>query len=203
MIEVSINGKTRFSSAGGTRTVLAALMLTALGCILSGGCVPTAEDLGADAFEVGDAHYLLHFYQDGGGGVVATASVRVEYSDNLGLCSMKVDVTHDESTEIDRISLEFSPVKTPEAVALVTPEGYSWPRAEYHATEEGIICTIADLGSIGRGTVGFEFLVRKYFLGLPLQDNKINLRVNLATHETGRLVSAVQRGEGEIGLEIA
>ena len=194
-----MNRKAVLSLLGGMVMMLATLMLAGLGCILPSGCVRSTADLAVDASQVDNTSYTLLFYDDGG--VVAKASIRVECHDNL--CSMKVEVWHEEGTEMDSMSLEFTPVQNHGAMALVNPGGYSGPAAEFHATSDGgVIYTVPDLGFSGRGTVGFEFLLRKYWLDLPLQDIEIYLKVNLAMHKTGRLTSTVQRAEGEICLEI-
>ena len=147
--------------------------------------------------------YVSDFLAGNDGSPVASADVFVG-SWNF-FCTIVLEVSHEEGTTVDEISLEFNPLQPCDALALETPEGYPSPLAKYQSTSDGngVIYSIPDAGSLGTGTMNFTFLLRKDVLSsVASPADPICLHVNFTMHRDGGLIVPKQHAEGDIYFKI-
>jgi len=152
--------------------------------------------------EVIGGSYASDFLAGKDGSRVADAYVVVGSYDNI--CSIVVSIWHKEGTIVDEISLEFNPLQPPEALALVTPGGYS-PLGQLQSTSDGkgVIYSIPDTGLLGTGTMNFQFLLREDMLGsVTSPADQISLHVDFTMHRDGGLKPTRQHAEGDIYFKI-
>jgi hypothetical protein len=134
---------------------------------------------------------------------VASADLFVRSWDNV--CTIVLELSHEEGTTLDEISLEFNPLQPCDALALETPEEYPSPLAKYQSTSDGhgVIYSIPDAGSVGKGTMHFEFLLRKDILSSVVSPaDPICLHINFNMHRDGGLIVPKQHAEVDIHFKI-
>ncbi len=118
---------------------------------------------------------------------------------------MMVSIWPEEGATVDEMSLEFSPLRRHDALALVTPGGYPSPLAQYESTPDGngVIYGIPDLGFQGTGTLKFEFLLRKDSLvSISSPVDQLCRHMSFTMHKGGILKLTEQHAEGAVCLEI-
>lgn len=192
-----------------TRVWLAAaaimvVLLGVLGYVLLGGRYGTRELSQAEVQkdpEVIGARYSVDFLS-GNGNRVANAYVAVGAWDNV--CTIHVEIWHEEGTIVDEISFTFAPIFY-DALSLKTPGGYPWPLAQFQQTRDsrGVIYSIPDAGFQGTGTMNFEFYMRNDIIAsLGGLEDQVRLHVDFTMHRDGVLKATRQHAEGEICIEI-
>jgi hypothetical protein len=177
-------------------TVLVVL-LGVVGCVSISG---TKELSKAEVREEADG-YVLDFLS-GDGTREAHAYLVVGSWDNI--CTVKLDICHEEDTDVDEISLTFAPMFS-DALALQTPGGYPSPLARFERTTDGqgVIYRIPHAGFQGTGTMDFEFYIRKGILeSLDMFPEQVRLHVDFTIHKGGTFAKTTQHGEGDIYFQI-
>jgi hypothetical protein len=174
------------------------VLLGVVGCISVSG----TEELSQTEVQNRDNWtYTSNFLSDDGTRE-AGAYVVVGSSDNI--CTVKLEIWHEEGTDVDEISLTFDPMLT-DALAFLAPGGYPWPLAQFERTTdgEGVIYSIPHAGFQGTGTMVFEFLIRKYIVSMVASpENQIRLHIDFTMHNGGTFSKTTKHGEGDIYFKI-
>ena len=174
------------------------LLLGVVGCISISG---TTELSQTEVQQQDDWTYASNFLS-GDGTREAGAYVVVSASENI--CTVKLEIWHEENTDVDEISLTFDPMLT-DALAFLAPGGYPWPLARFQRTTDGqgVIYSIPHAGFQGTGTMVFEFMIRKYMVSLVASpEDQIRLHIDFTMHEGGTFSRTRQHGEGDIYFQI-
>jgi len=184
------NTKTRFVAV----MVLVAL-LGVVGCISVSG----TEELSQTEIQHQDNWTYTSSFLSSDGTREAGAYVVVGSSDNT--CTVKLEIWHEEGTDVDEISLTFDPMLS-DALALLTPGGYPSPLARFERTTDGqgVIYTIPHAGFQGTGTMVFGFLIRKYLVASP--EDQTRLHIDFTVHNGGTFSNTTKNGEGDIYFRI-
>jgi len=173
-----------------------ALLLGVAGCVFASGTEELSQDLVQNPE---DGTYTSLFFSEAEdvGVVVADAFLVVGCWENL--CTISLDIWHEEGTVVDEISLEFDPLQPYDALALQTPGGYPWPLAQFQHTPSGVIYSIPDLGFQGTGTMRFEFLLGSdALLSVDSAADQVCLHIDFSMHKGGTWNRTIQHGEGTI-----
>jgi hypothetical protein len=181
--------------------VAATVLVVLLGVV---GCVSISGTHELSQTEVQNQDnwtYTSNFLSDDGTRE-AGAYLVVGSSDNI--CTVKLEIWHEEGTDVDEISLTFDPMLT-DALAFLAPGGYPWPLARFQRTTDGqgVIYSIPHAGFQGTGTMVFEFMIRKYIVSLVASpEDPIRLHIDFIMHKGGTFSRASQHAEGDIFLKI-
>lgn len=182
--------------------VVAVMVLVALlgvvGCISVNG----TEELSQTEVQNQDNWTYTSSFLSNDGTREAGAFVVVGSSDNI--CTVKLEIWHEEGTDVDGISLTFDPMLS-DALAFLTPGGYPSPLAQFQRTPDGhgVIYSIPHAGFQGTGTMVFEFLVRKYMVSFDASpEDRIRLHIDFTMHSGGTFSKTTKHGEGDIYFQI-
>ncbi|MFC4439885.1 MULTISPECIES: hypothetical protein [Natrialbaceae] len=110
---------------------------------------------------------------------------------------MRLHAWHAEDTHLERLRYELRPidVERPPEFSLTRPGGGPWEPIEFASGDdhETTILNAPELGTIGRGSVGFDLLVE------PWNDDAFDLRVDVeATIESGGVLGRTYEIEGHL-----
>jgi hypothetical protein len=116
---------------------------------------------------------------DSGGNDLAHPYLRVPSQVSTSPTHVLFSIWHAEGTKLDSLTLVFSSDGI-FSLALIAPEGFPWPRTDFHETSDGrgVILDIPDLKLQGEGTVTLEF-----FLQLASDHLDLNIRVEFSLHK--------------------
>jgi hypothetical protein len=182
--------------------VVLVALLGALGYVLLGGRYSTRELSQAEVRKqpqtIG-ADYTSDFLSGKDGSRVANVYVVVGCWDNI--CTILVQIWHEEGTTVDEISLKFDPIY--HGALSLKARGGLWPLAQFGADGTGVIYSIPDAGFQGTGTMNFEFCIRKDILAsVASPADEISLHVDFTMHRDGVLKATRQHAEGDIYLGV-
>lgn len=179
-------------------TTVVVLLLGAVGCISISG----AQELSQTEVQHQDHWTYTSNFLSRDGTRKASAYLIVGGSDNI--CSVKLEIWHEEGTTVDELSLEFNPLQQPEALALVAT-GASSVLAKLQQTPDGtgVKYSLPDTGFQGCCTMVFEFLIRKDLLGgIASPEDQMRLHIDFTMQEGGTFSKTTQHGEGDIYFRI-
>jgi hypothetical protein len=93
-----------------------------------------------------------------------------------------LSVWHEEDTEIDSVSLEFSTYPNYVTMYLEAQQG-GFPETEFHRSHDakGVICSVKDLGFYGTGTVEMNFILVQ-FPQYTYSQNELQLTAEFSMH---------------------
>jgi len=183
----------------GAWLVAATVLVVLLGVV---GCVSISgtQELSQEEVREEADYYALDFFSDGAR--VVGAYLVVGSWDNIS--TVKLEIWHEEGADVDEISLTFDPMSS-HALALQTPGGYPSPLARFQRATDGrgVIYSIPDVGSQGKGTMTFEFYIRENVLAsLNPDTDQIRLHIDFTMHKGGTFSKTTQHGEGDISFKI-
>jgi hypothetical protein len=146
--------------------------------------------------------YTSSFFPSGNEDNTAGVCVDVGSWDNI--CTLRVEIWHEEGFHLDEISFTFDPMY-PDAFSYKTPGGGPWPPVQLGQTSggKGVVYSIADTGFMGTGTMTFEFVIQENLLGtLGVVPERVRLHVEFSMHKSGFLSKTTERADGDISFTI-
>jgi len=175
-----------------------AMLLGDVGCISISG----AQELSQTEVQHQDNWTYTSNFLSRDGAREAVAYLNVGGSDNI--CSVKLEIWHEEGTTLDELSLEFNPLQLPEALALVATGASSvLAKLQQEPDGTGVKYSLPDTGFQGCCTMVFEFLIRKDILGsVSSPEDQMRLHIDFTMHKGGTFSKTTQHGEGDIYFQI-
>jgi len=155
--------------------IVASMIL--VGFLYSFPLLIVTEHLKADQFQYDGLGCGTRLF-DSDGKDLAHLYIRVPREVSTTPTRILFSIWHPEKTKIDSLTIIFSSNDF-FSLALIAPEGFPWPRTDFHKTSDGrgVILNIPNLEFQGEGTVTLEFFLQPASNHLDL-----NIRIKFSLH---------------------